>query len=173
MTKTVQERIQVVDQILDRGFMLMTDPLTRGTLRNRRFSDGACVGYTFRLNNLSYRGIWISTIEDLQLTVDGQAVSKTDMLLRLGTFSCTIDNLVNHSDVFWAVADQCWIDVNKIGGLAPGDHQFEIVIMKRNDFGHSYGDGTDLEGYRRNAKELATPLVLKDKTVYTIKEGAA
>ncbi len=172
MAKSIQERIQEVDQILGRGFMLMTDPLTRGTLKNRVFSDGACTGYSFRLNNLSYRGIWISTLEDLQLTVDGKAVSKADMLLRLGTFSCTIDNLVNHSDVFWAVTDECWIDVYKIGGLAPGDHQFEIVVMKRNDFGHSYGEGTDLEGYRRNAKELQTPLVLKDKTVYTIKEGA-
>jgi hypothetical protein len=173
MTKSIQERIQAVDKLLSRGGLLLTDPLMPDTLKNKVFSDGACTGYTFRLNNLSYRGIWLSTIEDLELIVDGESVPKGDMRLCLGTFSCTIDNLPNNADVFWGVTDECFINVNKVGGLAPGAHQFEIMISKRNDFGHSYGEGTDLEGYRRDASDLQKTSAIRDKTIYTIQEGAA
>ncbi len=168
MTKSVQERIQIADEILNRGGLILTDPLMPHTLKNKTFGDGACSGYTFRLNNLSYRGVWLSTIEKLELTVDGEPVPQADMRLCLGIFSCTIDDLKTNTDVFWGVTDECYINVNKVGGLAPGEHQFEIMILKRNDFGHSYGEGTDLERYRREAVELQNPVLIRDRAVFTI-----
>lgn len=168
MVKSIRERIEIVDKLLSRGGLVLTDPLMPGTLKNKVFDDGACTGYRFRLNNLSYRGVWLSTIENIELTVDGKPVSKTDISLCLGNFSCTIDELRNNCNVFWGVTDECSINVNKVSGLAPGEHRFEILIAKRNDFGHSYGEGTDLEGYNRDATELQRPTVVRDEIIYTI-----
>ncbi|MCD7739302.1 MAG: DUF6379 domain-containing protein [Lachnospiraceae bacterium] len=166
--KTIEERIAQVDEILSRGGLVLTDPLMRGTLKNKVFEGGACTGYTFRLNNLSYRGVWLSTIEGLELKVDGEKVDHRDMTLVLGNFYCTIDELKNNSDVFWGCTDQCYINVNKVGGLKAGDHEIEITITKRNDFGHSYGEAEDLEGYQRDATELQHPTVVRDRAVFTI-----
>lgn len=165
---SVEERVAIVDEVLSRGGLILTDPLMRGSLKNRVFEDGSCVGYSFRLNNLSYRGIWLSTIENMELVVDGNSVSKADMQLRLGNFSCTVDELPNNSDVFWGCTEECWIDVFHIKGLSEGEHKLELTITKRNDFGHSYGEGTDLEGYMRDATELQHPAVVRDDAIFTI-----
>lgn len=168
MDKSKQERINVVDELLSRGGLVLTDPLMPATLKNKEFAHGACTGYTFRLNNLSYRGVWISTIESIELIVDEEPVPQCDISLKLGSFSCAVCELENNSDVFWGVTDECRINVNKVGGLSKGDHTVELHIAKRNDFGHSYGEGTDIEGYMRDATELQRSTVVKDKMVYTV-----
>lgn len=167
MLKTIEERIAIVDDLLGRGGLILTDPLMPNSLSNKDIC-GACTGYQFRLNNLSYRGVWISTIEDLTLTVDNQPVPKCDMSLKIGNFSCSIDELKNNSDVFWCCEDECYIIVNKVGGLSKGEHLFELTLAKRQDFGHSYGEGEDNEGYLRDATELQKPKVIRDRIVYKI-----
>ncbi len=163
MTKSIQERLDIVNNTFKFG-MLMTKPLKAGTLKNRTIGD-SCTGYTFQIDNLSYRGIWVSTIEDIQLVVDGETVSKRDMLFCIKGMKIPIDDLGGHSEVFWGGRDEGLLSVNKVGGLAPGEHTVEIEIIKRQDFGHSYGEGA--EGYE-DAKEFLNPSVIKDKIVYTV-----
>ena len=76
-----------------------------------------------------------------------------------------IDALVRHSEIFWGTADACEISVNKIGGLAPGQHKLEVEILKRQDFGHSFGEAE--EGYEE-AEELKTPELIKDTEVCVV-----
>jgi len=163
MEKSIQERLQIVDQVLGHR-LLMTKPLKAGTLKNKAIA-GRCTGYSFQIDNLSYRGIWVSTLEDIELTVDGSPVPKSDLLFCIHGLTIPIDNLGGHSEVFWGGRDDGIISVNKVGGLAPGDHKFEIIIKKRADFGHSYGEG--LQGYE-DATEFHQPAVIKDEIIYTI-----
>lgn len=163
MAKSIQERMAIVDAILNKG-MTMTNPIKAGTLKNKVFGD-SCTGYTFELDTLSYRGIWVSTLEDIELTVDGEKVPKQDMMLYVNGMCFPIDDMVSHTEVFWGVLDKCWINVNKIGGLSKGDHKFEIVIKKRADFGHSYGEAE--QGYE-DATEFHNAKELKDSAIMTI-----
>lgn len=163
MEKTVQERLEIVDKAL--GFhLLMTKPLKAGTLKNKSFGSN-CTGYTFQIDNLSYRGIWVSTIEDIELTVDGEKVPKNAMLFCIHGMKIPIDDLGGHSEVFWGAKDDGILSVNKVGGLKAGDHKFEIVIKKRADFGHSYGEGT--QGYE-TATEFHNPAVIHDEIIYSV-----
>ena len=163
MEKSVQERLEIINNLLVFR-MLMTKPLKAGTLENKRFGN-SCTGYTFQIDNLSYRGIWVSTIEDIELTVDGEKVSKNDMLFCIHGMKIPIDDLAGHSEVFWGATDAGILNINKVGGLKAGDHKFEIVIKKRADFGHSYGEGT--QGYE-NATEFHNPAVIIDEIIYTV-----
>ncbi len=162
---TIQERLEMVDQCLNKASgLVLRDPLKPGTLRNKVFG-GACTGYRFQLNNLSYRGVWLSTIEFFQLTVDGERVPSSDIRICLDHFSCTPENLCNNTDVFWGCMDKCYVDVNRVGGLAPGEHTFVLELKKRLDFGHSYGEGT--ENYE-DAVDLMNPTYVRHEQVYTV-----
>jgi|GEM_PF-1147310 len=171
MAKSIEERKAFVNAVLNGGFGGMISPLRPGTLKNKVFDDGSCTGYTVELGPLSYRGVWLSTFEDIELTVDGEKVPKCDMMLYLqhngdGLTMCfPIDDLVTHTEVFFALTDKCWLNVNKIGGLSKGEHKVDILIQKRADFGHSYGEAE--QGYEE-AKEFHVPRALNASQVYTI-----
>lgn len=161
--KTLEERRAIAEPLMGRG-MLMTKPLKPGTCHNRVIG-GSCTGYEFQIDTLSYRGIWISTIEDIELKVDGEEIPKSHMLFFCNGISYSIDDMVTHTENFWGCLDPGILRIYKVGGLTTGEHTFELTIKKRADFGHSYGEGT--QGYE-NATEFHNPNVIHDKCVYTI-----
>lgn len=160
-----EERKKIAEGILFGGtMMLMTKPLKKETLRNRNVGE-RCVGYQFEIDNLSYRGIWVSTIEDIRIVVDGEHVDKSDIQLCINEFKLLIDQLQSHTEIFWGIEDTCYITVNKVGGLTKGEHKVAVEIVKRPDFGHSYGEAE--EGYEL-AEEYLNPAVIKDEAIYRI-----
>ena len=165
---TREERIAAIDAATGHGGFMSNDLIWEGSLKNKVIC-GCRTGYKFRLNNMSYRGVWISTLENISLKVDGEEVSHNDMSIQLRDFLCNVDETGNNTDIFWAAKDACWVIVNKVGGLAPGEHTLEIEIAKRNDFGHSFGEAE--EGYAENALEFQHPAVGKQKIVCRIEEA--
>ncbi|MCI2049587.1 MAG: DUF6379 domain-containing protein [Lachnospiraceae bacterium] len=163
MKADLEERMKTAKESC-RESMLMTKPLKPGTCRNRTIGD-CCTGYEFQIDNLSYRGIWISTIEDITLTVDGAEVPKSHMMFFCNGIGYSVADMVTHTENFWGCMDPGILRVYRVGGLPAGDHEFRIRILKRADFGHSYGEGT--QGYEK-ASEFLTPMVIEDSCVYTI-----
>ncbi len=167
MEKALDQRMAAVKEILfGRPKMLMTKPLKAGSLKNKRIGE-SCTGYTFGIDNLSYRGVWISTLEDIKITVDGEAVPESDILVCLKGMKLPLCDLGSHTEVFWGARDLLTINVNKVGGLKQGSHRVAIEIYKRADFGHSYGDGE--RGYE-NAAEFKAPSKIADEAVFEIEE---
>jgi hypothetical protein len=161
--KSIEERLAVVKSTSSYN-RVFTKPLKPGTCKNRVI-EKSCTGYTFQIDNLSYRGIWVSTLEDIELTVDGVKVPKSDMLFKVHGLNIPIEEMVHHSYVFWWAKDQAIVSVNRVGGLPKGDHKFELIIKKRQDFGHSYDDGP---GAYDRAVEFHKPQTIIDECVYTI-----
>ncbi len=159
-----EERRAVIASVLGESTLLMTKPLKPGTCHNRVI-EGCCTSYEFQIDNLSYRGIWISTIEDIELCVDGEIIPKSNMQFFCNGVGYTIADMVTHTENFWGARDAGILRVYKVGGLSKGTHSFRIVIKKRADFGHAYGEGT--QGYE-DAFEFHTPLVIEDSCEYTI-----
>ena len=165
MAKALDERMEIVKNILfGQPGALMTKPLKAGTLKNKTIA-GCCTGYSFEVDNLSYRGVWVSTLEGIKVMVDGEEIPQENMMLCLKGMKFPICDLESHTEVFWGARDCCVLSVNKVGGLCPGEHTVAIEILKRADFGHSYGEAG--EGYE-NATEFHNPQVIRDEAVYTI-----
>lgn len=162
MQKSVEERMAIVKGILKGTTLLMTKPLV--SLENRKIKD-ACVGYTIRINNLSYRGIWLSTVENIELTVDGKKIDGRNMLVELNGTLYPLHTLQEQTETFWGIEDQCCLYVNSVGGLPGGLHKVRLRIEKRMDFGHSYGEGT--EGYDK-AEEFHVPQIIIDEAEISI-----
>lgn len=153
---TVEERLKKAHEILDQPMVMgsFIGPIKSGSLRNHSVC-GVTTGYTFRLNNLSYRGIWLSTFEDVRVTVDGKEVPQEYIVLELKDMKFPIRDLGGHSQVFWGAEDECSLLVYQIGGLSAGRHHIAVDFVRRNDFGHTVGNGT--EGYEE-AQEFLNPL---------------
>lgn len=165
MEKNLEERLNIVKKILfGEPMMLMTKPIKRGTVKNKEICGG-CTGFTLDIDNLSYRGTWISTIEEISLTVDGEKIPDDDILVCIHGMKIPAANLGGHTEVFWDPQTECTFSVNKIGGLAPGEHTIGIEIVRRPDFGHSYGECQ--EGYNE-AYEFLNPEHIKDELTFTI-----
>ena len=165
---TIEERIAAIDAAISQDALMSNDIIGEGSLKNKVIC-GCRTGYMFRLNNLSYRGVWISTLENISLKVDGEEVSHSDMSIQLRDFLCNVDETGNNTDVFWAAKDDCWLIVNKVGGLSAGEHTLEIEVAKRSDFGHSFGEGE--EGYAENAHEFQHPAIGRQTLICTVKEA--
>ena len=155
---TVQERMERVRAILEEPVSMgrFIEPIRVGSLKNR----GACgvvTGFSFGLNNLSYRGIWLSTFEDIRVVVDGEVVPTGEMVLSLKGMKFLIRDLGGHSEVFWGAEDSCEVIIYRLGGLPEGKHRISIDLMRRNDFGHTVGNGE--EGYEE-AMEFLNPMTV-------------
>ena len=165
MEKNLEERMNIVNEILfDKPAMLLTKPIKKGTVKNKDIC-GCCTGFTFELDNLSNRGTWISTIEGINLYVDGEQIPEDALLVCIKGMKIPVANCGGHTEVFWDPQPTCTLSVNKIGGLTPGEHKISIEIIRRPDFGHSYGE--NYEGYS-DAYEFLNPEHAKDEVLVTI-----
>lgn len=169
---TLDERLEVINQIISAsGGFGQTDPLKEDSLENRRIGD-ACTGYSFQVNNLSYRGVWLSTLEEIRVWVDGQEIARNRLSVELKGVRYPLCTVPDQNETFWGAADPLRIHVNQVGGLEAGEHTVRVAIRKRTDFGHSYGEGTS--GYEE-AHEFLTPEHITDEKTYLLltEESAA
>ncbi len=111
--------------------------LVEGSLQNRRIGD-ACTGYSFEITSFGYRGIWVSTIEDVTLKVDGEEIPKDQIILSVNGKKFLAPQLSELFAEFWHPLERAKIIVYKVGGLAPGEHEVEMSIRRHNDFGYSH-----------------------------------
>jgi len=158
---TVEEKMIKIQKLLEGSAAIgrFNNPIKEGSLTNRNIC-GVTTGYTFGLNNLSYRGIWLSTFEDIKIMVDGSEVLQENVVLSIKDMKIPVRDLSGHSEVFWGAEDVCGLIVYQIGGLAAGKHKIVIDLKRRNDFGHTVGNGT--QGYEE-AQEFLNPLHIRDE----------
>ena len=87
------------------------------------------------------------------------------MMIELKGIKYPLSTLEGHTEVFWDAKAVCMVIVYSIGGLSKGTHRIEAEVLKRNDFGHSYGEG--VQGYDE-AREFHTPASLKSSFEFTV-----
>ena len=157
---TVQERMEEARRLLEVLPVMgrFISPIQSNSLKNRDIC-GVITGYSFGFNNLSYRGIWLSTFEDIHVKLDGKEVPQGSMVLSIKGMKIPVRDLEGHSEVFWGAEDACSLLVYQLGGLAKGKHKVEVEMLRRNDFGHTVGNGTD--GYEE-AQEFLNPMHICD-----------
>jgi len=129
----------------------------------RNVSEGGQpMGFQVKIRIPYYRGVRLSLIDTVQLTVDGEEFPVNDMTFTTGGRTYTFQELGKVTDTEWFFGDPATLTVKKPGGLATGMHtvQLGIVIRKsyipKEDPDNIYGFPKDATQMILHGMELAT-----------------
>jgi hypothetical protein len=88
---------------------------------------GQVTGFQIKLRIANWRGMPLSLIEDVKVTVDGETYPRDAITLNVGGQSFKLDDMVTRSDVRWQFDELATVTVHKPGGLAQGMHEVAVV----------------------------------------------
>ena len=100
------------------------------TVRNVK-RDGKVTGFEFGARLPYYRGLGLSMVEEVAVTVDGKAVPRSDVRLRIGERSWSLDELAGEFEARWEMGDVATVEVSLPGGLSAGQHSLQLMEQLR------------------------------------------
>ncbi len=91
--------------------------------------DGKTTGFQFACKLQYYRGITLSIIRDLAVTIDGEKIPREDVSITVNgeTFTLEECRTVISSNYRWEFGEFAVITVKKEGGLAAGKHHLSLL----------------------------------------------
>lgn len=90
----------------------------------RNLSDGA--GFAFEARLGYYRGLGLSMIEELEVTVDGEAMDRAAIRFHDGDDALSLQQMETAYDKRWEFGAKATISVLKAGGLPTGEHTLDL-----------------------------------------------
>ncbi len=78
-----------------------------------------------------YRGLGLSMIEDIQITIDGETVARADVRFTVRGKTYTLDEMETVYDNRWNFGEKALITALKPGGIAPGAHKLGLAVRYR------------------------------------------
>ena len=99
--------------------------ICENTVRNVS-RGGRIEGFEFGARLPYYRGLGLSMVEDVAVTVDGENVARGDVRLTVNDRTYTLDALETEYVARWEMGAVATVTVMRSGGLAPGKHQLEL-----------------------------------------------
>ena len=108
-------------------------------------------GFSFDQRMPWYRAQPLSSLEGLEVRIDGEAVPGDELRLSLGGREYALADLPPLYDDWWYVADPATVRAPKPGGLGPGPHELDVTIALRIPY----------------IVESGNPLVMRERCVKT------
>lgn len=99
--------------------------IVEGSLEN---VDG---GFTFLGRLPYYRGLGLSMIEDIQVTIDGEVIPRENVRFSVRGKTYTLDEMETVYDDRWNFGEKATITALTTNTLAPGAHQLEMAVRNR------------------------------------------
>jgi Domain of unknown function (DUF6379) len=96
-----------------------------------KVENGKITGFSVGAKLPYYRGLGISMVEDIQLTVDTTPVPPENIRVVLHGNSYTLAEMAKEPDDRWEFGEVGIIEVSQPGGLAAGKHTIEIMFTLR------------------------------------------
>ncbi|RZF66232.1 hypothetical protein EWE75_02330 [Sphingomonas populi] len=93
--------------------------------------NGKTIGFAFLGRLPYYRGLGLSMIEDIAVTVDGAPAAREDVRFSVRGKTYTLDEMETVYDDRWNFAEKAKITVLRAGGLTPGNHRIEFAVRMR------------------------------------------
>ena len=109
---------------------------------------GTVIGYEFQIKYPSYRGCYLSCIEDLFFEVDGERLSETEVFFGLNGKEFTLGELPDLFREYWYIRQPAVIRVLKPGGLSKGEHTVRVYMKHRVPYTGYFGSYLTLESDR-------------------------
>lgn len=92
---------------------------------------GQITGFALLARLPYYRGLGLSMVEDIAVTVDGQAVPREAIRLELRGRSWSLAEMETCLDEKWNFGEKARVVVARPGGLAPGEHHIGLAERLR------------------------------------------
>lgn len=115
------------------GFVMrikLTEILQDGTLINF-WENKKIAGYQFDFRLAYYRGQYLSVIDELKVSVDGEEAADQDIRFCINGKEFAPWELKEAYNEFWNIRDDARIKVRKSGGLTEGKHDVKLTLMFR------------------------------------------
>jgi hypothetical protein len=93
--------------------------------------NGETVGFAFLGRLPYYRGLGLSMIEDIQVSVDGEKIERENVRFSVRGKTYTLDEMETVYDDRWNFGEKARIIALRSGGLAPGKHKIEFGVRMR------------------------------------------
>ena len=100
--------------------------IVENTLRNVG-PAGAATGFAFEARLGYYRGLGLSMIETLEVTVDGEAAPREAIRFDEGPGPLSLDEMETAYDRRWPFGAKATVTVLRPGGLTPGPHDITFT----------------------------------------------
>lgn len=104
--------------------------ICREGLRNVT-EKGEIIGFSFQARLPYYRGLGLSMVEDLAVTINGEKMERQTIRFALRDREWTLDELETVYDDRWNFGEKATITVLKPGGLGQGKHRIELAEQLR------------------------------------------
>lgn len=95
------------------------------TFRNV-IQNGEVNGFQIGIKITYYRGLFLSMVEALDVTVDGVTYTGDDLIFSVKGQSWPFNELEEVTDVRWDFGEVAMLTVQKPGGLSAGEHEVSI-----------------------------------------------
>lgn len=93
--------------------------------------NGEITGFQLKVRLPYYRGIGISMVEDLAVTVDANRFPRQALRITLHGNTYTLDEMEQEYEDRWEFGEEGIVTVQKPGGLTPGLHKIELEAVLR------------------------------------------
>ena len=88
-------------------------------------------GFALQARLPYYRGLGLSMIEDIKVTVDGDVLPRENIRFSVRGNSWTLDEMETEYGDRWNFGEKARILVEKPGGIGLGDHEVKVGIRMR------------------------------------------
>lgn len=78
-----------------------------------------------------YRGLGLSMVEDVAVTVDGERIPREDIRFSVRGRTWSLDEMENEYGDRWNFGEKARILASKPGGLDSGEHEVEVGVRMR------------------------------------------
>ena len=95
---------------------------------------GAVTGYQIKIRIPYYRGVYLSAVDYLKLSVDGQDIARENLRIVVNGRTFTMAEMEEAGDTRWFYGDPATLLIAKAGGLAPGIHTITVGITIRKSY---------------------------------------
>jgi hypothetical protein len=93
--------------------------------------NGKVTGFKFGARLPYYRGLALSLVEDIGVSVDGEEVPKENIRFSVHGNTYTLKEMETEVDDRWNMGEVAYIIVNRDGGLSKGEHKVHLMLNLR------------------------------------------
>lgn len=94
-------------------------------------TDAKATGFQILVKTAYYRGVALSLIEGVEVTVDGERFDSSKISFKVGERTYRLHEMETIGDVHWSWLEPAAVIVDKPGGLKPGVHNVQVVVKLR------------------------------------------
>lgn len=116
--------------------------IVEDTLRNVE-KGGAVTGFQLGVRLPYYRGLGLSMVEDVEVTVDGETAPAESVSLTVHGNTYRLTDLPGIFDDRWEMGEVATVSVENAGGLTGGEHAVSVRERLRISYMPVAGGGSD------------------------------